>query len=150
MSGENKINGPLDHPVIAEVTESFRRRRRSLRTRFAVVELRRVIERNDGVEPELVEIILRRRESPKSVTVRLKIWQDRIARIDVWNMAGDGEPTRWSREGRFAGSTLGQPLMDALDETHLVLGQPTLSEALDRIWSKLLLTGPATLVQPLP
>ena len=40
--------------------------------------------------------------------------------------------------------------MDALDETHLVLGQPTLSEALDRIWSKLLLTGPATLVQPLP
>ena len=150
MSGENKINGPLDHPVIAEVTESFRRRRRSLRTRFAVVELRRVIERNDGVESELVEILLRRRESPKSVTVRLKIWQDRIARIDVWNMAGDAGPTSWSREGRFAGSTLGKPLMDALDETDVVLGQPTLGETLDGIWSRLLLTGPATLVQPLP
>ena len=150
MSGENQISGPLDHPVIAEVTESLRRRRRSLRTRFAVVELRRVIERNNGDESELVEIVLRRRESLKSVTVRLKIWQDRIARIDIWNMAGDGEPISWSREGRFAGSTLGKPLMDALDESDVVLAQPAPSAALDRIWSKLLLTGPATLVQPTP
>ena len=145
MSGETKISGLLDQPVIAEVTEAFRRRRKSLRARFAVVELRKVVERVGGDEHELVEIILRRWKSPKSVTVRLKVWHDRIGRIDTWNLDCDDAATVWSREGRFAGPAIGKPLMDALDESDAALMQPANSAALDGIWSKLLLNGPVGL-----
>jgi hypothetical protein len=88
-----------------------------LRARFAVIDIRDVVERVGSEDTEFVEITLRKRTSPKSLTVRLKIWQDRVGRIDIWNMQTDGESAGWSYEGRLPGTAVGKPLMDALDES---------------------------------
>jgi len=111
-----------------------------------VVDIRDVVERVGGEETEIVEITLRKQTSPQSLTVRLKIWQDRVGRIDIWNMQTDGEAAGWSCEGRLAGTAIGKPLTDALDEADVALRDGSPRSALEAIWSKLFLSGPVGLV----
>ena len=132
------------------MADFFRRRRKSLRARFAVVDIRDVLEPVGGEETELVEITLRRSTSPKSLTVRLKVWQDRVGRIDIWNIQTDDGTLAWSCEGRLTGAAIGKPVMDAIDEADVVLRDGSPRSALDAIWSKLFLNGPVGLVAPLP
>jgi hypothetical protein len=129
-----------DHPsfesvFLTELATAFRNRRRALSHRACNVELIKAHEEGDSgrerLEIQIGGIVGR------GPLLRLHAWNDRLVWLDARRPAKEGWAWSWTTEGVTTATSGASHLLDAIEETWLLIGDITAgrTETLQSLWA---------------
>jgi hypothetical protein len=119
---------------------ALKKRSKSLKKKFKVINFSTEFDdKFSGME--LANLTLQKLISPKSKTIRMKVWSDRWVWVDARESSKTGWQWKFSAEGRFPGNARWEDLVYSLEETGAVLSDSE-KENIEKIWSRILAKGP--------
>ncbi|ESS72062.1 hypothetical protein MGMO_74c00140 [Methyloglobulus morosus KoM1] len=127
---------------LESIVFAVKKRSKAIKNKVTSYSVERVIEKNDNKNYEKIELEFKTQMN--RMLLRFYFWDDRIAWIDIRQPSKNGWIFEWSVEGRIGASDpkeIFHSIEQSIEITNSI-SEVSKREALDRLWSSILLSGP--------
>jgi hypothetical protein len=119
-----------------------------LRRRFRIVEWEKVIDCNSDIDREVIDLRFQKSISHKSITIRLKYWDDRWLWVDARKAGKLGWELEVSAEGRLRAERTSADIIESVELTDSIISENNedYRYRVTEIWKKVLILEPIKLI----
>lgn len=133
---------------VDDLRDACRAKMKSMRMKFAFVEIEEKFESHESEFLSQVILQLRKMRSSKSAKSELCMKGDRVIKVSFWEEGDRGWRYNFSAEGRPISNISPEQLLNDFLKSFVMFGRGDLNEKkAEEVWSNILLNGPFSLIK---